>query len=266
MDIVKLHTLDQGAGMPVVLLHGFPFDHTLWAAQIEALSPAYRVIAPDLRGHGRSPAPEGAYSMDALADDVLAALDERGIERAVWFGHSLGGYVTMAALRRAPARIAAIGLVATHPHPDTPDKRLQRIQSAELTAAKGMSDLALSMMAVLFAPELDRQSAPAQAVYAMMQRTAPVGAAGALRAMADRPDSVATLQAAHLPAVVIAGAADHIVSLDVAEDMAALANASLVTVEGAGHLPMIEQPDATTAALRAFLGALDQGGTRHPRT
>jgi 3-oxoadipate enol-lactonase len=255
---VQLFFETRGQGLPVVLLHGFPFDHTIWAAQAEALSDSFRIITPDLRGHGQSPIPDESYSLDLMAQDIGALLDDLSIPRAVWVGHSMGGYITMAALRQFPERIAGIGLVATHPHADTDDKRIERIKSAEAALQSGPGDLALSMMGVLFAPSVDRKSDMAQTVYRIMLHTAPAGVAGTLRAMADRPDSVDTLRNVNVPAVVIAGVQDQIVKLDVAQAMAGLIpHAHMIAVDNAGHMPMIEQPDATTLALRRFLETVD---------
>ncbi len=257
-DTIRLHYAERGRGRPVLLIHGFPFDHTIWAAQAAALSDSFRVITPDLRGHGQTPAPEGTYRMDLLAEDVLALQDHLGLDRAVWVGHSMGGYVTMAALRAAPDRIAGVGLVATHPHADPPEKRIQRNQSAETALEQGVADLALSMMGVLFAPEVDRQGTMAQGVYTTMIHTDPFGVAGAQRGMAERPDSVETLREISVPALVVAGIQDKIVALDVAQGMAGLIpGAHMVMIEGAGHMPMLEQPEATTAALRRFLEPLE---------
>lgn len=253
-NAVSLHYQEYGQGMPVLMLHGFPFDHRIWRTQVEALKSTYRLITPDLRGHGQSSAPEGVYDMDLMVADLVVLLDNLGIDRAVWVGHSMGGYITMAALRAVPERIMGIGLVATHPHPDTPDRRVQRIESAELALTNGSTDVAFSMMAAIFSPNVEGKSPMAQEIYDIMVNTPPAGIAGALRGMANRPDSVATLQNTEVPAVVIAGTEDQIVKLDVAEQMAALMpHAVLVKIEGAGHLPMIEQPEATNAALRNFL-------------
>lgn len=257
---VQLHADEHGSGLPVVLLHGFPFSGTIWQAQTAALAADYRVIVPDLRGHGHSPAPAGTYTMDLMAHDVLTLLDARGVDRAVWVGHSMGGYVTMAALRHAPERFLGVGLVATHPHADPPEKRLQRIQSARIALETGVGDLAMSMIGILFAPELDRQSETVQSVYRLMGGTLAEGVAGALRGMADRPDSVETLAALHVPALVIAGEQDRIVAPDVAETMAAtIPDATFVSIPNAGHMPMVEQPTATTDALRGFLARLASG-------
>lgn len=255
---IKLHYVESGQGMPVVLLHGFPFDHRIWQAQQAALSTDYRVIAPDLRGHGQSPVPEGVYSMDAMAADVIALLDQLGIEKAVWVGHSMGGYITMAALRYAPSRFSGMVLVATQPLADTTERRVQRLESAKLAEKQGSSTIAFSMMGVLFSPTVEGGSPMAQGVYEIMVNTPPMGVAGALRGMADRPDSTDTLRKISIPTLVIAGREDQIIKLDIAEQMAAnIPAARLVTIEGSGHLPMIEKPDETIAALREFLKSLE---------
>jgi pimeloyl-ACP methyl ester carboxylesterase len=253
-NAVSLHYQENGQGMPVLLLHGFPFDHRIWRTQVEALKSTYRIITPDLRGHGQSTAPEGTYDMDLMVADVVVLLDNLGIDRAVWVGHSMGGYITMAALRTVPERIMGIGLVATHPFADSEDKRIQRNESAELALVQGSTDVAFSMMGIIFSPMVEGKSPMAQEIYNIMINTPPAGIAGALRGMATRPDSVETLQNADLLAVVIVGTEDQIVKVDVAEEMAArMPRATLVKIEEAGHLPMIEQPEATTAALRSFL-------------
>ncbi len=259
-ETVNLHFVEHGEGLPVVLLHGFPLDHTIWRDQVDALSTSYRVIAPDLRGHGESPAQGDTYAMETLAADVAAVLDACRVTRAVWVGHSMGGYITMAALRTMPERVRAAAFVATHPHADPPEKRLQRIQSADkIVLEGGTSEVILSMMGVLFAPALDRQSAIAQRVKDSMQRTKSGGFIGALRGMAERPDSVATLQSAGIPTVVIAGAQDQVVEPDTARAFAQTVGAPLHMIDNAGHMVMVEQPDATTQALQMFLQRVATG-------
>lgn len=256
-DTVPLHYVERGQGMPVVLLHGFPFDHTIWEAQVEALRGSFHLILPDLRGHGQSPAPPGIYRMDLLAQDVFALLDTLSIERAVWVGHSMGGYITMAALRVAPERITGIGLVATHPLADPDDRRAGRLATADKVLTGGSSIVAQTMIKTIFAPGYDLDSPAARALFDLMSRTPPLGIAGAQRGMAERPDSVETLRGVRVPALAIAGLGDQIVNPDVMQQMArTIPTARLVEIAGAGHVPMVEQPDATTAALSEFLSAI----------
>ncbi len=255
---IRLHYTEAGNGLPVVLLHGFPFDHTIWAAQQSALSDAYRVITPDLRGHGQSPAlTADVYSMDDFARDVIALLDTLDIERAVWAGHSMGGYIMLAALRRAPERIAGVALVASNPYPDPPEKQAGRRATAERVLAEGSVIAADGMRPIMFAPGFDLDSESTQTCYAMMANTAPETIAAAQRGMAGRPDSVPTVRDLTVPAVVIAGANDQIMGINVARGMIDIlpAGTTLVEIADSGHMPMLEQPAALTVALRAFLDA-----------
>lgn len=254
---IHLHYAEAGRGLAVVLVHGFPFSHRIWNAQVMALGMDYHVIAPDLRGFGESAAPEEGYDMDDFAADIVALLDRLGIDRAVWVGHSMGGYITLAALRRWPARVRAAVFVATHARPDTPEKKFQRETSADIVLNKGVSDTAFSMMSTVFAPGVDRQSEMAQSIYEIMVGSSPQGVAGALRGMAARPDSRPLLAGLSIPALVIAGAEDETVGAELTGELAGLIpGARHVVIPGAGHMPMVEQPAATTDALREFLETL----------
>ncbi|HEX3049382.1 MAG TPA: alpha/beta hydrolase [Aggregatilineaceae bacterium] len=254
---IKLNYEERGTGLPVLLIHGFPFDHTIWRAQIDSLSDSYRIIAPDLRGHGQSPVPNDPYLMDIMARDLVELLDTLGIDKAVWVGHSMGGYITMAALRDALDRILSVALVATHPLADPEDRRIQRLASAETAEQTGSSATATSMMAIAFAPQVDRKSNMAQNVFDIMAATSPIGIAGALRGMAQRPDSLDTLRNISVPAIVMGGTEDQIVKPDLMQQMAAdMPHTRFVTIDGAGHLPMLEKPDEFSQALRRFLNSL----------
>jgi 3-oxoadipate enol-lactonase len=251
---VKLAHEERGTGKPVVLVHGFPFDHTIWQAQIDVLSPDYRVITPDLRGHGLSPVPQAGYDLDAMMSDVIALLDSLGIDAAVWVGHSMGGYITMAALRHAPQRVSAAAFVASHPFADSPEKQQDRRRSADRALAEGSAPVVAGMINVLFAPGTDLESMAVKSIQKIMVNTPPVGVAGALIAMAGRPDSVKTLQDTHIPMTLIAGAQDQIVKPELVEPLAQhVPHLRLVQIDRAGHMPMIEQPEITAAALREFL-------------
>jgi len=151
-DTVKLHFSGAGRGTPVVLLHGFPLNSTIWTQQRQEMAAHCRIITPDLRGHGHSPFPAGVYDMDSLARDVLALLDSLDIARAVILGHSLGGYVTLAAWRLAPERFLGLGLIDSHAAADTDEGRSARLQLAEKVAAKGSQVVADAMLPKLFAP------------------------------------------------------------------------------------------------------------------
>src|SRR5260221_11095743 len=134
---VTLHYSEQGQGLPVVLMLGYPFSIGIWPTQHQGMSDHYRVITADLRGHGRSRAPEGVYDMETMARDVLALLDSLGVEKAAIIGHSMGGYVTFALWRLAKDRFAALGLVCSQASPDSDDTRQVRYKTAEKVFVEG---------------------------------------------------------------------------------------------------------------------------------
>ena len=255
-DTAKLHFSEAGQGTPVVLLHGFPLSSTLWTEQREQLAEHFRVITPDLRGHGQSPAPAGVYEMESLARDVLALLDSLDIKQAVIMGHSMGGYVTLAAWRCAPGRFLAMGLIDSQAGADTEAGRQGRLQLAEKVAAKGSLVAADAMLPKLFAPGLAAGHPLWEQVRQMILKTPRAGIIGALNGMAVRHDANAMLSTINIPVLVVAGDKDQIIPLAKAETLAsAIPKATLKVIANAGHMPMLEQPAATTAAIHDFLRA-----------
>ena len=266
-NTVTLHFTDHGQGIPLVLLHGFPFNGTIWQEQARALSDHCRIVVPDLRGHGRSPAPEGVYYMELMAQDVLNLLDSLDIDKAVIIGHSMGGYVALAGWHVAPERFQALGLICSHALPDTEEGKLARYKLAEEVLAEGSSVVAKSLLPRLFAPGLPADEAFIEQVHTMMLNTKPLGLMGALRGMAARPDSTPLLPGISVPTLIIAGDSDQILPLQRAEMTAApIPNAALVTIENAGHMPMLEQPHAAALAIRNFILELNPYKLRYTLT
>ncbi len=255
---VTLHYSEQGQGLPVVLLHGYPFSSVIWQTQQQGLSDHYRVITPDLRGHGQSPAPEGVYDMETMARDVLALLDSLGVEKAAIIGHSMGGYVTFALWRLAKDRFAALGLVCSQASPDSDDTRQGRYKTAEKVFGEGSQVVAQAMTPRLFAPNTPEDEPMMEQIRTIILNTRPSGIIGTLKGMAARPDSTDLLPEINVPVLILTGDKDQIIPPQKAEKMAAaVPSATLATIENAGHLPMLEQPQATTMAIRNFLDELD---------
>ena len=258
-DTVILNYSEAGRGIPVILLHGFPLSGAIWHEQQKQLSEHYRVIVPDLRGHGRSPAPRGVYEMDLLARDVLALLDTLKIEKAVVIGHSMGGYVTLAAWKRAPERFLALGLVASQAGADTEEGRQNRHKLVEKVVANGVQVVAEAMLPKLFAADHPAETPIIEPVRQLMLSTPLAGIVGSLQGMAARPDCGALLPKINIPALLLAGDQDDIIAPEKAQAMAAaLPMASLTLIANAGHMPMLEQPDAILTALRKFLSNLGE--------
>lgn len=246
---------DHGDRPPLLLVHGFPLDHSLWLPQLDALSATRRVIAPDLAGFGATGG-AGHESLDGHADDLAALLDHLGIDRAVVNGLSMGGYIAFAFWRRHRARVAGLVLTCTRAAADSEAARAGRYQSIVSIEADGVGPLADAMV-----PKLVTPAAPADVrsmVDAMVRRQPARGVADALRAMSARPDSTPDLAGITVPTLVVAGADDVIVpAAEAAAMAAAIPGAGLVTIPGAGHLANLEEPGAYNAALRAFLERVD---------
>jgi 3-oxoadipate enol-lactonase len=252
---ITLAYTDQGRGTPVVLLHAFPQNRTMWAPQIEALSKTHRIVAPDFRGFGESDAPQGPYTLDQFADDAAGLLDHLAIQRAVLAGLSMGGYTAFAFYRKYRDRVKGLVLADTKAQADTEEGRAGRFAMAQTAQAKGAGAVAdimlpklLSPVALQTKPELVRQ------VRAAIERTQVSGIAGALMAMAERPDSMPLLSRIACPTLVITGELDGPTPPADGKLMAEkIPGARLEIIPRAGHLSNLEQPEAFNAALRDFL-------------
>ena len=257
MDAVELAYDEAGAGPVVVLIHGHPFNRSMWAPQLAvlslaALSDGYRVIAPDLRGYGGSPVTPGTVPMGQLAADVAHLLDRLGVSRAAPVGLSMGGLVAMELAIADPARWWALGLVATTAAPVTEAERADRLARADEAERDGIRSLAQDMAGRLFGPDVG--PAVSSRLMAMMLATDPRGAAAALRGRAERPDYRPLLRELDLPAFVCTGDHDVYSTARITDELTAcLRHPARVTLPGAGHLPNLEQPGRFTTSLRTFL-------------
>ncbi len=246
-----------GEGQPVLLLHGFPFNRSMWRGQAEFLSASYQVITPDLRGHGETTVTETA-TMDEMASDVAALLDELKIERAVIGGLSMGGYVTLAFYKKFPQRVRALVLADTRPQADTKEAQQAREQQALKALKEGMSPIAETMLPKVLAPEtLDEQPEVVARVREMMLSTKPQGTAAALRGMAAREDHTKLLPQINVPALIIVGSRDAITPPGDSEAMQReIRGSRLEIIEGAGHVSNLERPAEFNRALGNFLDGL----------
>jgi YbgC/YbaW family acyl-CoA thioester hydrolase len=247
----------RGEGLPVLFVHGFPFDRSMWKHQLATLA-RYKRIAPDLRGAGASTASDDGYSMSRYADDLVAVLDAAGVERAVVCGLSMGGYVTFELLRRHAVRVQALILCDTKAEADSPRGRRDRDELAALARSAGATAVAERLLPTLLAPATHAaQPEVVQHVRAMIERTSVAGIVGALHAMRDRPDSTTLLPQIRVPTLVLGGADDAIAPPAGMQALAAaIPGSQFATVPSAGHLAPLEQPLATSRRLADFLGAL----------
>ncbi|WP_158850933.1 alpha/beta fold hydrolase [Saccharothrix deserti] len=249
---------DKGAGLPVLLVHGHPFDRSMWRPQVEQLSSRYRTIAPDLRGYGETTVVPGKTPLNVFADDLIGLLDRLDLDRAVLCGLSMGGQIVMELHRTHPERVHALILADTFPEAETPAGREARHAAAERALREGMGPYADEVLDKMIAPR-NVQALPAVAAHVlrMMRGTSPEGAAAALRGRAERPDYLDSLSRTTVPALVVVGEDDEYTPVDVARRMhSTIPGSTLAVIPGAAHLPNLERPEEFTGAVERFLDTL----------
>ena len=249
---------DVGSGTPVLFIHGWPHDRSLWAAQMSGLQTQARCIAPDLRGFGdTSVAPP--YSIDQYADDLVALLAMLGVERAVVCGLSMGGYVALAMLRRHREVFRGLILTSTRATADTPEAREKRLKLIEFVGEQGMQALAARQLKAMVGETTFNSRPDVLEALRFMMAQAPIeGVVGGLRAMADRRDSTDLLAGIDFPTLVVSGAED---TFTVPEEMRTLAEtipgSRLEVIQGGGHVCPYEKPAAFNHVVGEYLATLE---------
>jgi 3-oxoadipate enol-lactonase len=244
-----------GDGAPVVLLHPFPVDHEFWLPVAQAIQGRYRLILPDLRGHGASGIGNGPATMERHAEDLVHVLDDAGLGRAVFIGVSIGGYVLFEFLRRYHNRVSALVLCNTKPQADTPEARAIRLQSAADVLERGTEIFFESMLPKLIGKST-HTARPDLVLGAlrMMRKMSAEDVAMVQRGMADRPDSVSSLAAIKVPTLILTGDEDVMTGVAEAEVMRKnIAGSQMKIIAKAGHYSAWERPDEVGKLLRQFL-------------
>jgi pimeloyl-ACP methyl ester carboxylesterase len=236
----------HGTGSPMILLHGYPLDGSIWSEVVPLLADRFELIIPDLRGFGESTTVDTAYTMDTFASDIANLLDHLGFEKAAVVGHSMGGYAALAFAKNHPDRVSGLGLVSSQVLADPPERKQGRYDTAAQVAAKGIG-VVVEAMSSKFTPD-ERVRAVAQTV---MEQQRPNGVIGALKAMAEREDLSTLLADAKYPVVIVHGEADALIPVERAREVKnAVSRAHLVELKEVGHLPMLEAAEETARALR----------------
>ena len=248
---------DIGSGLPVIFLHAFPLNRTMWEPQVTALVGDCRCIPIDLRGFGDS-APSPPYTVDQYADDVIAVLDTLQSERAVFAGLSLGGDVAFALWRRHRARVRALILADTRAGADTIENIERRRELIELAETQGSSAIANVQIAGLVGKTTrDKRPDLYDSVHRMIAQAPVEGVIGALEAMIARPDSTSTLSTIDVPTLIIAGSEDVPTPPKEARAMqASIPGSRIEILQQAGHLSNIERPAAFNTVVTEFLASL----------
>ena len=257
LDSIEIGYDEGGTGVAVLFIHGFPHDRTLWTPQLQGLTVQARCLAADLRGFGETTA-KTPYSMDRYADDLVGLLDVLRIDRAVFAGLSMGGYINFAIWRRHPQRVRALVLANTRAGADSEEGREKRRAVMALARDQGSGAVADSMMTGMLG-KTTRSTRPeiVNSVHRMISSAPVEGVVGALQAMMDRPDSTPTLATIDVPTLIVTGDEDTIIPVDEARAMhAAIRGSTIEVISGAGHLSNLERPAAFNHVVSEFLATL----------
>lgn len=251
MNTIKVNGIDlayarHGQGAPLLLLHGFPLDHTSWKQVAPLLENNFDMILPDLRGFGESTMSNNPYRISDMADDLAGLLDHLGIKKTAMAGHSMGGYVSLAFAKKYPQRVSGLALVSSQAAADAPERRDGRYKTAQDVAEKGVS-----VMVEAMTPKLSAHANVQASVREMMKRQKPSAMIGALKAMAERENLLPLLSSFGFPLLLIHGDQDELIPLARSQEMkAALPASQIVVMQGAGHMPMMEFAKETADALK----------------
>jgi len=256
----RLHYLDVGAGdLPVVLLHAFPLHAEMWAPQLACLAARTRVIAPDLKGFGRSDAPDdrSVYTMDSYAAEVAGLLEHLGVERMVLGGLSMGGYVAFAFLRRHAAMVAGLVLADTRAAADTPEVLERRTSQQDMVADQGAGAVIDTLLAGLLTEDTRSNRLELVAQVRSLMANPDAGYIGGLEAMKGRPDATPELGGIGVPTLALVGEHDGPSPPDVVRSwQERIPDSRLVVLPGAAHLSNLEAADEFNAAVDDFFAGL----------
>ncbi|WP_410571552.1 alpha/beta fold hydrolase [Amycolatopsis sp. cmx-4-61] len=254
---------DFGSGRPVLLVHGHPFDRSMWRPQAEHLTrTGCRVITPDIRGYGDSPSQDEKTGLDVFARDLIDLADHLQLASFVLGGLSMGGQIVMQLAKDHPDRVEALLLADTFAGLDTPEAKQARYDTADRITEEGMERYAEELLPKMISKQTRATSPDVEAHVRRMMRNAPAaGAAAALRGRAERPDYTDTLKDIEVPTLFVVGSEDEFTPVGDAELIhREIGNSTLVVIEGAGHLPNLERETEFNEALSTFLTTSKSSG------
>lgn len=252
-----IHYNDEGTGgIPLIFIHGFPFDRTSWLPQYDHFKKYCRVIIYDIRGFGSSLTDSDTqFSMEVFAKDLLAFMKALQIDKAIVCGLSMGGYILMNALKLEPERFAAVVLCDTQCNADSEEAREKRYKTIEQIREKGIGDFADSFIKNVFHEHsFETKQSEVKAIREVIMNTTQQTLISTIKALAKRPDTSDVLSSVKVPALIICGAQDKITPPEKSQAMHdLLKNSVYKVIDDAGHLSNIDQPEAFNKYLGEFI-------------
>ncbi len=254
---ISFETRGNEKNKSVILIHGFPFDKSMWEEQAALLSADHFVVAFDIRGHGGSDGGSGQYLIEFFVDDLIALMDHLGLSTSCLCGLSMGGYTALRAMEREPARFSGLVLCDTKSTTDTNAAKLNRANQIKTILAGKKKEFAEAQVKALFAPEsFDRNKDSVERIKKIIESTPDAALIGALIALAARMDMTDSLANIAVPTLIIVGEKDKVTPVTDSEFMQRkIRNSALQVIEGAGHLSNLENAAQFNSALKNFMAA-----------
>ncbi|HEY5823927.1 MAG TPA: alpha/beta fold hydrolase [Cyclobacteriaceae bacterium] len=246
---------DEGKGITIVFIHGFPFDKSMWGQQLVLLRDQFRVIAYDVRGHGNTSANSNEFSIPQFTNDLLAFLNQLEIEKVIICGLSMGGYIALHAIESFPDKITGLILSDTQCAADTEEAKGKRMKTIELIRNNGLDQYASDSVKNLFAPSsLENQKDKVDFIKNTILKTVPDNICKALMALANRKEKCSILEKIKVPVLILVGEEDKVTPIAAATKMHELIKGStLHSIKKAGHLSNLENPEEFNTYLKEFL-------------
>ncbi len=246
--------------MPVVFLHGFPFNLAMWNPQLEVVRREFRAIAYDIRGHGESYVGDGQFTIEGHVDDLMAVLDFLKIQKATVVGLSMGGYIMLRALERNPDRFKAAILCDTRSEPDSNEAKLRRFEGMKSVKKSGSGAFAEAFVKAVFAPETFASKPDIiDAIRKTISRTTPLSIAGTLLALASRTDTTSSLSSIRIPTLILVGEQDVTTPPSAARSMHdKISGSEFHIVPHAAHMSNLENHEFFNDKLLSFLRRIAQ--------
>ncbi len=247
-------------GLPVVLIHGFPFNKIMWKSQIEVLKKDYFVVAYDVRGHGGSDVGDGQYTVEYFVDDLMVVLDRLNIGKAVVVGLSMGGYIALRAIERNPGRFRALVLCDTRSEADSNEARIKRGSQANEAKHDGVKRFAEGFLRGVFHEKTFLMKPQIIGLMqAVIEQTSPIAVAGTLIALAGRTDTTHVLPQITVPTLILVGEHDTLTPPSASQAMnERIPNAEMHVIPNAAHMSNLENPEEFNRHVLDFLGKLKQ--------
>jgi pimeloyl-ACP methyl ester carboxylesterase len=253
---VEISYYDEGKGKPMILIHGFAGSKKYWDKIIPQLATENRVIAIDLPGHGDSGMSKDRYDIEAMAETIKELLDHLGVHKVTMFGHSLGGYITLAFAEAYPQYLIGFSLVHSTANPDSEEAKEARENNAKKIQQEGAESFVDGLSKKLFSPENTEVNAKEiDETVKIGLKTSEKGLVSALMAMKDRPDRNQVLEETELPVILIAGEQDQIIPPEKTFTVSRQ-NIEKKVIQNAGHMSMYEQPEKLVKVMKDFLATL----------